>query len=485
MRKVLFGLATLGSLALLGGGCGKKEPVVAQGPPPLIDGVAVETVERQSLPTTFEATGTVKARLQATLSSKVMSRVVSVAAREGDPVKAGAVLIALDPRELQSAVKMAGANLNAASVGVGNASTAATIEARTSAARIAQAEEAVAMSVAGLNAARSRLDLALAGPRTQERNQAKLAVDLASSNVKLAQTELERIQRLVEAGALAGRQLDAAQNALEVAQAQYASAVEGEKIAQEGTRAQEIRSAREAVAQAEAAVRQSQANLRQARAAALQVRVRRQEIEAARAQTSQASAALNSAKVSLSYATVAAPFDGVVVSRLADPGTMAAPGVPLMAVEGRELRLEAVVPESVLRQVRLGTVAPVKIDALGEQQVQGRVTEITPQGDASTHSFVVKLTVPRNAGMKSGMFGRAQFPVGSQSRLTVPVEAVWDREGLHYVYAINTQDIARLRIVTLGERAGDRYEVLSGLSEGDRVVTNGRERVTDGAKVQS
>ncbi|HTQ11507.1 MAG TPA: efflux RND transporter periplasmic adaptor subunit [Fimbriimonadaceae bacterium] len=496
--------------AFLAAGCKPSMPRAATAEQGRTVSVPVETIQPVVGPIEFEATGTVRARLNAVLSSKVMGRVVSVEAREGDQVGSGAVLVELDPRELSAGVDVARANLRASQAGVDSARTARDMEAKTSGAKIAQAEATVIQSKAALLAAQSKLDLALAGPRTQEREQAHLAVVQAESSLKLAKINLDRISGLTSQGAMPQKDLDQAQSAYDVALAQRDSAVQAEKIAQEGTRSEDIRSAREGVAQAQAAVSEAEANLAGAKAAALQTRVRTEEVRSAQAQVSQSDAALRSAVVSLAYSTITAPFAGSIVRRAVDPGAMATPGSPLLSIEGGDLRLEASVPESVLPHIVLGETVKARLDAI-DRDFQGRVDEIVPDGDPTSHSFIVKLTLSDATGARSalsdlrsrvsdsdrsrsgpaaprssicsGMFGRALFVTGHEQRIEAPKTAVWDREGLHYVYALNAQGVARIRIVTIGDPHGDRVTILSGLSAGDRIVASGIESVSDGMTV--
>jgi multidrug efflux pump subunit AcrA (membrane-fusion protein) len=81
------------------------------------------------------------------------------------------------------------------------------------------------------------------------------------------------------------------------------------------------------------------------------------------------------------------------------------------------------------------------------------------------------------------MFGRAYVVTGSSQSIQVPATAIWEREGLHFVYVVNAEGVARLRLVTVGDRAGERTTILSGLSPGERIVTKGRETLRDGDKV--
>ena len=215
----------------------------------------------------------------------------------------------------------------------------------------------------------------------------------------------------------------------------------------------------------------------------MQAEVRKQEIQGARARIGQSQASLRLAKIIRDYAVVTSPFDGIVTKRMADPGAMATPGVPLMIIQGGGLRLEAIVPESVLVSVRKGVAVPLSFDALQNRAVTGRVVEIAPQGDASSHTFIVKINLSAGSGVSSGMFGRARFTTGAERRLLVPASALSEREGLHYLYVVDERHLARLRMVTVGDAIGERIPVLSGLNAGERIVTASKELITDGSPV--
>jgi RND family efflux transporter MFP subunit len=445
---------------------------------------ALMTVRETLAPQWLEVTGSVRAELESPIATKVMGRVVRVLARQGDYVRRGQPLVVLDARDLDASIAQAGANLKAAAVGYDTAKVAAEMEAAMSGARIAEAEARVKQSEAALQAAQARLDLVTTGPRKQERTQASLAVLQAKSNLALAESTLKRYESLVNDGAISRQQYDQIRTQYDVARAQYETALQSRSMTDEGSRAEEIRAAQEGVRQAQAALAQARAGLKQAQAAALQTNVRRQEIRAAQAQIGQAQAAVRIARVTRDYATIAAPYDGVVTARLTDPGAMASPGVPLLKVQGGAIRLEAVVPESALKIARQGMAVPVALDALNGRSLNGTVSEIAPQGDPASHTFLVKIDLPASSGARAGMFGRARFRIGTEKRLLVPSSAVWEREGLHYLYVVDETDTARLRLVTVGEPILDRVPVLSGLQSGERVVIAGREKLADGAKVK-
>ena len=446
--------------------------------------VSVQQVATTASPQSLEVTGTVRAEFETSLASKVMARVQSVLVKEGDSVHRGQALILLDARDLQAVVSQADAGLRAARVGYDTARVAARMETALSAARIAEAQSRIGQSQAALNAAKAKRDLILAGPRLQEREQALLAVSQAGANLSLAQSSLQRMANLYKEGAISALQYDQYRSQFEVAKSQFDLARQGKSLTDEGSRKEEIRAVQQAVLQAQAAVQQADAGLKSAQAAAMQTEVRKQEISAAQAQVGSSQAGVQLAKVNRDYAVLSSPFDGVVTRRLADPGVMAGPGVLLITVGGGTLRLEAIVPESVLSSVKRGMNIPVHFDALQGHALSGRVVAVAPQGEASSHTFVVKIDLPLRSGASAGMFGRARLTTGTQQGLFVPASALWEREGLHYLYVVDEEHIARLRMVTAGDPVGEKTPILSGLNSGERIVTAGKERLTDGAPVK-
>jgi len=207
-----------------------------------------------------------------------------------------------------------------------------------------------------------------------------------------------------------------------------------------------------------------------------EIKARYQSAEArrdmARAGQAQANASLTQARTSLGYTRIRAPFAGVVTERKVDAGTLASPGMPLFTIEDtRSYRLEVAVDESDLRLVRIGQVSPVTIDALGNAKLSGKVVQIVPAADPASRSFLVKVELPADARLRSGLFGRARFPRGERSALLVPSTFLVERGQLQGVYVLDANQIAGLRYVTLGKSTGEQAEVLSGLQEGEKLVT--------------
>ncbi|MGZ4816486.1 MAG: efflux RND transporter periplasmic adaptor subunit [Terriglobales bacterium] len=193
--------------------------------------------------------------------------------------------------------------------------------------------------------------------------------------------------------------------------------------------------------------------------------------DAAQAGEAQAKAALAQAQSAFGYTKLRAPFNGIVTERKADPGVLAAPGMPLLTVEAAgRYRLEATVDEANLRYVHIGAIVPVMLDAYADQPLSGKVSQIVPAADPTTRTFLVKIEFPSNPVLRSGLFGRANFTRGERDSLVVPRTAVVDRGALKGVYVIGPDQLASLRYVTVGDMVGDRLEVLSGLNAREAVV---------------
>jgi RND family efflux transporter MFP subunit len=183
------------------------------------------------------------------------------------------------------------------------------------------------------------------------------------------------------------------------------------------------------------------------------------------------------------YARIAAPFPGVVTSKSVEPGALASPGVPLLTIE-REgtYRLEAAVEESRLPAVRVGQVVQVALESL-DRKLDARVSEIVPTVDAASRTYTVKIDLPPVPQLRSGLFGRALFPLGVRRVIAVPRAALIERGQLISIF-VAEEGRARTRLVTSGGRSSDSVEILSGLSAGEKVVFPIPADLADGARVE-
>lgn len=231
------------------------------------------------------------------------------------------------------------------------------------------------------------------------------------------------------------------------------------------------------------------AKVKAARANYEMVRARRTQLTSRLAQANEEQRA---AQVMRDYARIVAPFAGVVTAKTVEPGNLAMPGAPLLTIESAGgYRLEASVEESKIASVRAGDRVRVSLEA-ADCEGAGRVSEIVPTVDAATRSYIVKIDLPpaNDAGktqtcrdLRSGMFGRALFPLGKRNVIAIPAAALVERGQLRSVF-VSEDGWARTRLVTIGQRSGETVEVLSGLNDGERVVAPVPASLVDGSRLE-
>jgi multidrug efflux pump subunit AcrA (membrane-fusion protein) len=141
------------------------------------------------------------------------------------------------------------------------------------------------------------------------------------------------------------------------------------------------------------------------------------------------------------------------------------------------------VDESYIRLVRQGGAVSVFLDSVEKAEFRGRVSQIVPAADPGSRSFLVKIEIPADARLRSGLFGRAHFPRGTRSALLIPQKTIVERGQLRGVFVIDANQIAQLRYVTLGKASGEQVEVLSGLQQGEKLVAAPGDRELGGKQI--
>lgn len=297
-----------------------------------------------------------------------------------------------------------------------------------------------------------------------------------------SRTQLRRAEAGVQEAEAAGREveraIEAARSARQAAQAQARLAAatyqrHRELLERKSVSPQEFD-------EAEARHRAAEAEVSRTEAAIKALEAKKQQVGA---RLSQAEAEVGNARVFVSYSRVAAPFAGLVIGKHVDPGDLATPGLPLVTLEDpSQYRLEAIVQESKIQHVKAGQEVPVRIDAL-EAELAGVVDEIGPRADPASRSFSVRINLPGAAALRSGMFGRARFPLGRRELLTIPASALILKGQLTGVYVVGDENRASFRLVRTGEELGEQVEILSGLKEGEKVVAFPGPAVRDGIRI--
>jgi membrane fusion protein, multidrug efflux system len=194
-----------------------------------------------------------------------------------------------------------------------------------------------------------------------------------------------------------------------------------------------------------------------------------------------AEAALDEARTLLGYTTIVAPFDGTITRRLANEGDLAAPGVPLLEIEGSgRLRVEAEVPES-LAMLQPGL--QLRIKAGTQDILEGTLAEISPSADTNSRTALAKIDLSAGTTtVRSGQFVRAEIPAAAECVIVAPVAAVTNFGQLERVFLV-TDGHVQLRLVRTGTIRGDVVEILAGLAGGETVVLSPPTVLSDGFPV--
>jgi len=289
----------------------------------------------------------------------------------------------------------------------------------------------------------------------------------AGDTVRAGQTLVVLDDATVRAGA------EQAEAAVKAAEQQQAAAQSNADLA-----ASTLARFRQLQAQKSVSAQEMDEVARRAEAAAAQSSAARAQVAAIRAQHAGASAMVG-------YTRIMAPFGGVITARMVDPGAMAAPGVPLVQVDSNgPLELQAQVAESSIAGLRKGSRLAVTVDSLGSEPLDGSVAEIVPAADPLTHSFQVKIALPVNKQLRTGLSASVAIPSGTKQAVLAARSAIVQRGSLACAYVLDNNGVARLRYVTLGEVQGAKVEVLSGLSGADKLVDAPGDRELNGKRIE-
>ena len=193
------------------------------------------------------------------------------------------------------------------------------------------------------------------------------------------------------------------------------------------------------------------------------------------------------------YSRIVAPFAGVVTARYADTGALVAAGTSsstqaiavVRLAQISKLRLVLPIPESLAGQIHLGDPVKVHVQALN-QDIEGKVSRFADSLDLQTRTMETEIDFENRDGhLIPGMYAETRLSMREKKNaLTVPLEAVTRNGDDATVLAVNAQNILEERHVKLGLEDNARVEVLSGLSDQDRVVIGNRSEFRNGQKIQ-
>ena len=317
------------------------------------------------------------------VSSKVYGRVAQVLVNDNQPVKAGQVMVVIDPRDYQTSLDQAKAALtlaesDAASAGVDIPRTRENVASGTSSA---------GAQLTGAEADLARAQVTYDQAKTSDLAWAQANVEKSRANAQLAQADLARYKPLLDKGEISKQQYDAAKaNADATASALRA---DQEKLAQ-AQRAVDI--ARAQLVAAGARVEQAKAGVSSAHADVRQISMRTADAAGKVAKVQQARAALEAAELNLSYTQIVAPIDGVATHKQVEVGQVVQQGQGLLVVVPlQDVWVTANFKETQLRNIRPGQKAEVHVDTYGKT-FPGHVDSI-----AGATGAVLSLLPPENA----------------------------------------------------------------------------------------
>jgi RND family efflux transporter MFP subunit len=213
--------------------------------------------------------------------------------------------------------------------------------------------------------------------------------------------------------------------------------------------------------------------------------------EIAKANLEGAKQMLNEVKAQFAYADIRAPFSGVVTNTFVKEGDMANPGAPLVSMEGLTgFQVTAMIPESDISEIKSGMPVKILIKSIGKE-VSGKVTELSQSSKNTGGQYLVKVSPDKNeAGVLSGMFVNVTFPLSpasagnsSPDRILIDESALVKQGQLSGIYAVGPGNTAILRWLRLGKKSGNRIEVLSGLTAGEKYILSAEGKLYNGARV--
>lgn len=196
-------------------------------------------------------------------------------------------------------------------------------------------------------------------------------------------------------------------------------------------------------------------------------------------------ASYNLARLELDYTQIRSPIRGVISERFIRLGNTVEPGDALFRVTGLDpLVAYLYVPEREYRRVKPGQPVGIQIDALGDTPIFASVTRVSPVIDSETGTFKITIEISdETRRIKPGMFARIGVIYDQRnSVLRVPRSALLEEKGQSSVFVVE-DNIAKRRIVTTGYSDRGMVEVMTGLGDGEKVVTVGQLGLKDGAEV--
>ncbi|NHA02671.1 efflux RND transporter periplasmic adaptor subunit [Mucilaginibacter sp. HC2] len=197
------------------------------------------------------------------------------------------------------------------------------------------------------------------------------------------------------------------------------------------------------------------------------------------------------ADANMAYANLTAPFSGIITQKMADAGSIANPGIPLLMLEqAGSYQVSAYATESQIALLQTGMSLTVNIGSSNKIR-NATITEISRSAENTGGQYLLKANIPGNesSDLYSGMYVNVIIPVKSISgmddnQVWVPASAIVHQDELDGIYTVSHDNRAMLRWLRLGKTQGERVEVLSGLSPDDAFISGAEGRLFNGVPVK-
>jgi len=214
-----------------------------------------------------------------------------------------------------------------------------------------------------------------------------------------------------------------------------------------------------------------------------------EQLQDLRTQSAMAQAALQSAEFNSGYAEIVAPDDGTILRRLAEERELVAAGAPVIVfgAHDRGFVVRAGMADREIVQVKLGDVAQVRLDALPDTVLNGKITEVASGADSASGMFMVEIALDKaDQPLKSGLVAKVQITptsAGNGERVYVPIGAIVEGNGRAASVFVLGNNHAERRAVEVAFIENDAVALTKGLHAGEKVITDGALYLEDGEQV--
>lgn len=445
----------------------------------------VKIAVKPELRSTVTSSGEVRPIQFMNLTSEVQGKIEEITKKEGDAVQKGEVLVRLDPNQLESSTDAQIAAYQSSQDDV-----------RSSQTQVAAAQNNLAQAQQSLNQAQVAIDSARQNVIT-----AQTEVDRAQVEFNAANRELKRNEQLLESGVISRQEFDAARDRVETAKSGLDTArarLEAQRIAVKDTQSR-LASQQVAVRDARRAVDTAGIN-----------------VNSSQSRADQQAAVLRGSKSQRDKSVVIAPINGVIAEIPSKVGTFAVAGLSTTALltiaDMSEINVEVKVDETEIDKVAVGQKAKIKVDAFGEQELEGEVLQKTPlavgksqtTGGLSTNINVqeakefrvvirlVNLSADMQSALRPGMSATAEITTKTENNvIAVPLQAIvekkpegspspgsspnavesFDKPKAQKGVFVLDNGRAKFIAVETGITGDADIQILSGLSENQEVIT--------------